>query len=117
MNVIFYQLIKPNKKLIYISLCLIFFTMPDFIVSKFDLIDYSKLKIFADDPVKAVAICGYENWCFIGYDRKMFYTILLSFNFFRLSELQELIIVYYFFWHTLFLRKNILKNENRYNNH
>ena len=50
-NIIFHQLIKPNKKLIYISLCLIFFTIPDFIVSKLDLIDYSELKIIIDPVV------------------------------------------------------------------
>jgi len=116
-NLIFYQLIKPNKKLIYISLCLILFTIPDFIVSKFDLINYSELKIFAEPKAPVFSDCGYRDCLFIGYDRKMFYTILLSFNFFRLSELQEFIFAYYFLWHTLFLKKNIFKNENRNNNY
>jgi len=111
-NIIFHQLIKPNKKLIYISLCLIFFTIPDFIVSKLDLIDYSELKIFID-PVAPQN----DGPHFLWYDPKMFFTVFLSFNFFRLSELHEFVFAYYFLWHTLFLKINILKNENRHNNH
>ena len=85
-------LIKPNKKLIQISLIILLFTLPNLIVSKLNLINYSELHIIEDGK-------------FIGYDLKMFLTIVMSFNFFRLSELQELLFCYYFFWHTLFLKK------------
>ena len=44
-----------------------------------------------------------------GYNFKMFFTIVLSFNFFRLSELHEFIFAYYFLWHSFFLKEKIIK--------
>ena len=43
-----------------------------------------------------------------GYNFKMFFTVVLSFNFFRLSELHEFIFAYYFLWHSLFLKEKII---------
>jgi len=37
--------------------------------------------------------------------------IILSFNFFRLSELQELLFTYYFVWHSIFLRVKVSKDK------
>jgi len=89
---IYYVIINPNNKLIKISIILLVFTIPNLIVSKFDLIDYSLLHL-DNRP---------------GYNLQMFFTVVLSFNFFRISELNEFIFSYYFLWHSIFLKKNIL---------
>ena len=73
-------LIFPNKKLLIISLSLIFFVFPDLILSKFDL----------------------DNT----YQR-------LTFNFLRLSELQELIIAFYFFVYSSSINKEFKKKLSR----
>jgi len=87
----FYTIIKPNDKLIIISIILLVFTVPNLIVSKLNLIDYQNFHLAS------------------GYNFKMFFTIVLSFNFFRLSELHEFIFAYYFLWHSLFLKDKIIK--------
>jgi len=89
---IYYVIINPNSKLIKISIILLIFTLPNLIVSKFDLIDYSLLHL--------------ENGS--GYKLKMFFTVVFSFNFFRISELHEFIFSYYFLWHSIYLNKYIL---------
>ena len=89
---IFFILINPNKKLLIISFIILIVAIPNFIVSKFNLIDYQKLHLINNV-----------------YDLKMFFTIILSFNFFRLSELHEFLFSYYFLWHTLFLKEKLLK--------
>ena len=89
---IFFILINPNKKLLIISFIILIVAIPNFIVSKFNLIDYQKLHLINNT-----------------YDLKMFFTIILSFNFFRLSELHEFLFSYYFLWHTLFLKEKLLK--------
>ena len=90
----YYTIINPSNQLIKISIVLIIFTIPNLIVSKFGLINHSDLNI--------------ENELgFVGYNFKMFFTVVLSFNFFRLSELQEFIFAYYFLWHSLFLKEKI----------
>ena len=45
-----------------------------------------------------------ENGIFKGFNISAILSIIFSFNFFRLSELQELLFAYYFMWHSLFLR-------------
>ena len=50
-----------------------------------------------------------ENDIFKGFNFSAMVSIILSFNFFRLSELQELLFVYYFMWHSLFLRSLYFK--------
>ena len=84
--------IFPNKNLKKISFLLIFFVFPDFIVDKFNLhpghpVDYT------------IHIRFYEIVDF------------LSFNFIRLSELQELIFDYYILVHSYYLSKNIEINS------
>ena len=61
-------IINPNNKLIKISVILIIFTLPNLIVSKFDLIQYNLLHL--------------EDGS--GYNIKMLSTVVLSFNFFRI---------------------------------
>ena len=84
-------IIMPNIKLIFISYLLLLFILPDLILTKLGMIDFSKLHII-------------ENDVFEGFNFGTMLSIVLSFNFFRLSELQELLFVYYFFWHSIFLR-------------
>ena len=84
-------IIMPNVKLIFISFLLLIFILPDLIFTKLGMIDFSKLHIT-------------ENGVFKGFDIGTILSIIFSFNFFRLSELQELLFAYYFMWHSLFLR-------------
>ena len=85
-------IIMPNEKLIFISFLLLVFILPDLILTKLGMVDFSKLHI-------------YENGVFKGFNISAILGIIFSFNFFRLSELQELLFVYYFMWHSLFLRE------------
>ena len=91
---IYYIIINPDNNLIKISITLLIFTIPNLIVSNFDLINYQDLHLRDDFDV-------------IGYNFKMLFTIILSFNFFRLSELHEFIFAYYFLWHSILLKENI----------
>jgi hypothetical protein len=85
-------IIMPNEKLIFISFLILIFILPDLILTKLGMVDFSKLHI-------------YENGVFKGFNIGAILGIIFSFNFFRLSELQELLFVYYFMWHSLFLRE------------
>ena len=87
----FRTIIMPNVKLIFISYLLLIFILPDLIFTKLGMVDFSKLHIT-------------ENGIFKGFNIGAILSIILSFNFFRLSELQELLFAYYFMWHSLFLR-------------
>tara|TARA_B100001248_G_scaffold215100_1_gene169805 strand:+ start:183 stop:1019 length:837 start_codon:yes stop_codon:yes gene_type:complete len=86
------SIIMPNKKLIFISFLLLIFILPDLILTKLGMVDFSKLYIT-------------ENGVLKGFNISAILTIIFSFNFFRLSELQELLFAYYFMWHSLFLRE------------
>ena len=79
-----YLVVCPNNKIIYVSLLLILFVLPDLIVDKFDM-NPGHLK----DPKLALF-----------YDQ-------ISFNFLRLSELHELIFSFYFFVYSLMLKEKI----------
>ena len=87
----FRTIIMPNVKLIFISYLLLIFILPDLIFTKLGMVDFSKLHIT-------------ENGIFKGFNISAILSIIFSFNFFRLSELQELLFAYYFMWHSLFLR-------------
>lgn len=91
-------LICPNKKLITISIILIFFVLPDFIIDKLNLHPGgSKLMYLQKDVFLS---SGYF------YD-------LITFNFIRLSEFHELIFCYYFFLYSIFSLENLkIKNSN-----
>ncbi len=92
----FSTIIMPNIRLIFISYLLLVFILPDLILTKLEMVNHSKLHIF-------------EGGDFKGFDLSVMSKIILSFNFFRLSELQELLFTYYFLWHTFFLRNLYLK--------
>ena len=91
-------IIEPNKNLLILSYIILILSIPDLIVNKLDLIDNSKLFIFNND--------GFER-----YNLYQLFLSIVSFNFIRFSELQELLFYYYFFWHTIFFR-NTLKVNN-----
>jgi len=87
--------IEPNKNLINLSYLILLISLPDLIINKFDLIDNSKLFIFDENG-------------FTKYDTRQLILTILSFNFIRFSELQELLIFYYFLSHSIFLKKILL---------
>ena len=89
-------IIAPNIKLIFINYLLLIFIIPDLIFTKLGIIDFSELHII-------------ENEIFKGFNLDTMLSIILSFNFFRLSEFQELLFAYYFMWHSLFLRSLYFK--------
>ena len=93
------NIIVPSKKLINISLIISLFVFPDLILGKLNLIDHSSLHII-------------KNGSFAGFDLQTFFVILISSNYFRLSELQELLFAYYFLWHSFYLKKLLVKNFN-----
>ena len=74
-------LMLPNKNLAYTSILLLFISLPDFINNKFDLQIYNLI----------------ENYIYE----------LLTFNYIRLSELQELIFSFYFYNYMIELKKKI----------
>ena len=92
----FSSIVMPDIKLVFISYLLLIFILPDLILTKLGMVNHSELHIF-------------ENNVFKGFKFSVMLKIILSFNFFRLSELQELLFAYYFLWHTLFLRHLYLK--------
>lgn len=91
------KIIYPSEKLYILSIITIMFFLPDFIISKFNLIDYSDLHII-------------ENGVFIKFNLNMLFLISVSTNYLRLSELQELLYCYYFLWHSIYL-KNLFINK------
>ena len=90
------NIINPSSSLIIISFIIIFITVPDKIFSKFDLLKYSELHLI-NSMGKQV------------YDFFNIMPVILSLNFLKLSELQELFFTYYFFWHSYFLKVNTYK--------
>jgi len=112
-------ILKPSNKILFISLILIIFTLPDLVVDKFNLLDWSLLHLnYAGNAH------GHENHMIYsplvkeGYNIKQFMIIFISSNYFRFSEFQELIFYYFFLWHTIYVIYNIkiLLHENRNNN-
>ena len=79
-------ILYPNKKLMYISLTILFFVLPDLIIDKFNF-HPGHVDQFGKDIAAAI-----------------FYDII-SFNFIRLSELHELLFTFYFANYALFLNK------------
>ena len=83
-----YFLICPNKKLIFLSITLLFFVLPDLIIDKFNL-----------HPERSNIIEPFFNSAYF-YD-------IISFNFIRLSEMHELIFSFYFFYYSYLILKNL----------
>ena len=69
----------PDIKLVFISYLLLIFILPDLILTKLGMVNHSELHIV-------------ENNVFKGFNFSTMFKIILSFNFFRLSELQELLL-------------------------
>ena len=97
-------IIVPSKKLVIISLLLLLFVLPDFIFENLNIIENNKFL-----TVKEVNLNTIYHEKIVKLNYLVITKLILTFNFFRLSELQELIIVYYFFWHSIFLYKKIIE--------
>ncbi len=92
-------LIEPNKNLIYLSSTILLIITPELIIDFFNLYDSSKLII-------------YKDIYFYKYDFYQLSLKILSFNFIRFSELQEVLFYYYFLSHSLLLKEKILIKYN-----
>ena len=92
-----FKLICPNSKLISISYILLFFAIPDLVIDKLNIhpgwLEESKVIV----PHTALPLV---------HNDKGYYLDLVSFNFVRLSELQELIFSFYFFLYALLLKRS-----------
>jgi len=86
-NELYSKFVFPKKELNYLSLILIIFFIPDFIVDKMNL-----------HPGHAIDT--------IGINKSDIYDFI-TFQFIRLSEYQELIFTFYLFNHALFFKKYI----------
>ena len=82
-----FDVVCPSKKLLYISLILLFFTVPDLILDKLNWY-----------PESSTIIKPFLN--------SSYFYQLISFNFIRLSELHELIFSFYFFYYSYCISKN-----------
>ena len=81
---LFKNLIYPSNNLKFISLLILFFFIPDFLIGKLEI---------EKTP---------SNETEILYN---YFLNIISFNFIRLSELQELLFNYYIVWHAFYLIK------------
>ena len=92
-NIYYNKFIIPSDKLKYISIYLLIIFIPDFFVDKMNLhpghSEYSKYILFSDI-----------------FD-------LITFNFIKLSEYQELIFSFYIMFHSIFFNKFLFLNENQ----
>ena len=98
-NKMLYIFINPNLKVFLISLLLIFFVLPDFIV------DYLGLHPGYGNNSYEFAILALEKGLFSNSMPKSIFYDVITFNFLRLSELHELIFAFYFFIHSYLLKK------------
>jgi len=103
----FVTAVCPDINLLFISLLLIFFVLPDLIISKFDLSPIHTSSLKNPDEVVTYLI-GDKPLSIETFNLKIYYE-KISFNFLRLSELHELIFSYYFFIYSFALSKK-LKN-------
>lgn len=94
-------IIEPNKNLIYLSYSLLILIIPELIIDMLNLYDSSALIIYKDN-------------LFYKYDFYQLSLKILSFNFIRFSELQEILFYYYFLNHSLFLKDRLLNKDNHY---
>ena len=101
-NKFLFIFINPNRNILLISLLLIFFLAPDFIIDKFDLHPGYKDSLSYDQ-----IIFDLKKGLFSTYMHDSLFYDLISFKFIRLSELHELIIAFYFFIHSYSLKKEI----------
>ena len=85
-----FLLISPNKKLIYISLLLLVLSIPDIVVDIFNLHPGHYEKLVTGGTVDIPVAIFIDK---------------LTFNFIRLSELQELIFSFYFLSYSIFVHQ------------
>lgn len=95
-NVEIFNLVFPNKKLLTISIFLLFFVIPDLVIDKLDLHPGGSRSVFHTGS---------------SFLESGFFYDLITFNFIRLSELHELIFCYYIFFHAFFYLENLKKNN------
>ena len=88
----FQNMVNPSDQLLFLSGLILIFSIPDLVLTKFDIIDYSSVHTINDQGIEV-------------YNFSSVIPILFSFNFFRLSELQEFLFIYYFFWHSYFFKQ------------
>ena len=93
----FLLILCPDKNLILISLLLFFFTFPDMIVDKFDLI-VSYLEFTSDGITHP------------SHNKNLNFYRIITLDFIRLSELQEYIFTCYFLFYSLAISKNLKNN-------
>ena len=93
-------IIEPNTNLIYISYTLLILIIPELMIDSLDLYDSSALIIYKDN-------------LFYKYNFYQLSLKILSFNFVRFSELQEILFYYYFLSHSLFLKDRLFNKDNR----
>ena len=86
----FLIVIIPSNKLLYLSIIILFFVLPDLLVDKFNINTFEGNIISKE----------------LSYQLDIY-----TFNFLRLSELHELLFCYYFFLYSIYL------NNFRYNPH
>jgi len=107
-------ILLPSNKILFTSLVLILFTLPNIVVDKFNLLDWYNLHInYAGNEFKHERHLIFSPLIKEGFNLYQFMIVLLSSNYFRFSEFQELIFYYYFYSHTLFfVHKLKYINEN-----
>ncbi len=99
-------ILLPSNRLIGISILLILFSLPNLLADKLNLIDWYSLHLnYAGDDTGRHLI--FSPLIKEGYNLNQFMIILLSSNYFRFSELQELFFYYYFFIHTIYFTNKI----------
>jgi hypothetical protein len=112
-------ILLPSNKIIFISLILILFTLPNVMVDKFHLLDWYNLHInYAGNEFGHERHLIFSPLIKEGFNLYQFMIVLLSSNYFRFSEFQELIFYYYFHSHTIYFihKLKIYINENSNNN-
>ena len=111
-------ILLPSNKILFISLVLILFTLPNLVVDKFNLLDWYNLHInYAGNEFKHERHLIFSPLIKEGFDLYQFMIVLLSSNYFRFSEFQELIFYYYFYSHTLFFVHKLKYIHENSNNH
>ena len=111
-------ILLPSNKILFTSLVLILFTLPNLVVDKFNLLDWYNLHInYAGNEFKHERHLIFSPLIKEGFDLYQFMIVLLSSNYFRFSEFQELIFYYYFYSHTLFFVHKLKYIHENSNNH
>lgn len=90
----FLLILCPDKNLIFISLLLVFFVLPDMIIDKFGLL--SSYLTYTSDGITHPSSNNNQS-----------ILMLIKFNFIRLSELQEYIFTCYFLFYSMAISKKL----------